>query len=125
MCTTVKDKTSADMVQVKATVQRVSIIVIVLASMILVGMTVLIGTGIDRTVMLFRQALDKITQGQISVRIKADGRDEFSQFGRSLNVFLDKLEGSITHLQESQQILRRQAANLNRRQTGRKGRRRW
>lgn len=99
LCTTVKDKTSADMVQVKATVQRVSIIVIVLASMILVGMTVLIGTGIDRTVMLFRQALDKITQGQISVRIKADGRDEFSQFGRSLNVFLDKLEGSITHLQ--------------------------
>lgn len=61
LCTTVKDKTSADMVQVKATVQRVSIIVIVLASMILVGMTVLIGTGIDRTVMLFRQALDKIT----------------------------------------------------------------
>ena len=85
--------------KVKATVQRVSIIVIVLASMILVGMTVLIGTGIDRTVMLFRQALDKITQGQIYVRIKADGRDEFSQFGRSLNVFLDKLEGSITHLQ--------------------------
>lgn len=99
LCTTVKDKTSADMTQVKATVQRASIIVIVLASMILVGMTVLIGTGIDRTVMLFRQALDKITQGQISVRIKADGRDEFSQFGRSLNVFLDKLEGSITHLQ--------------------------
>ena len=99
LCTTVKDKTSADMAQVKATVQRVSIIVIVLASMVLVGMTVLIGTGIDRTVMLFRQALDKITQGQISVRIKADGRDEFSQFGRSLNVFLDKLEGSITHLQ--------------------------
>ena len=99
LCTTVKDKTAADMAQVKATVQRASIIVIVLASMILVGMTVLIGTGIDRTVMLFRQALDKITQGQISVRIKADGRDEFSQFGRSLNVFLDKLEGSITHLQ--------------------------
>ena len=28
LCTTVKDKTSADMAQVKATVQRVSIIVI-------------------------------------------------------------------------------------------------
>jgi len=100
LCTTVKDKTSADMAQVKSTVQRASILVIVLASMVLVGMTVLIGAGIDRTVMLFRQALDKITQGQISVRIKADGRDEFSQFGRSLNVFLDKLEGSISHLQE-------------------------
>ena len=43
--------------------------------------------------MLFR------SQGSISVRIKADGRDEFSQFGRNLNGFLDKLEDSIRKLQ--------------------------
>ena len=121
LCATVKDKTSADMAQVKSTVQRGSILVIILASMVLVGMTILIGAGIDRTVMLFRQALDKITQGQISVRIKADGRDEFSQFGRSLNVFLDKLEGSIRHLQEISTNLAEEGGKLEQKANRTKG----
>ena len=80
-------------------VERLSVIVLVAASMILVGMTVLIGTGIDRSVTSFKNALDKIAQGSIFVRIRADKNDEFSQFGRNLNGFLDKLEGSIRQLQ--------------------------
>ncbi len=99
LCGVIKNMASEDMDNVKATVQRASIIVIVVAAVILVGMTTLISISIDRNVMHFRKALDKITQGRITVRIKADGKDEFSQFGRSLNVFLDKLEDSISQLQ--------------------------
>ena len=99
LCGAVKDIASDDMVRVKSTVQNASIIVVIIASIILVGLTVLIGSSIDRNVMHFRKALDKITQGKIAVRIKADGKDEFSQFGKSLNVFLDKLEDSISQLQ--------------------------
>ncbi len=99
LCGIVKDIASNDMVRVKSTVQNASIIVIIVASIILVGLTVLISSSIDRNVMHFRKALDRITQGKIAVRIKADGKDEFSQFGKSLNVFLEKLENSISQLQ--------------------------
>ena len=99
LCGIVKDIASDDMVRVKSTVQNASIIVIIIASIILVGLTVLIRSSIDRNVMHFKKALDQITQGKIAVRIKANGKDEFSQFGKSLNVFLDKLEDSISQLQ--------------------------
>ncbi len=99
LCGTVRNIASEDMIRVKSTVQNASIIVIVIASIILVGLTVLISSSIDRNVMHFKKALDRITQGKIAVRINADGEDEFSQFGKSLNVFLDKLEDSISQLQ--------------------------
>lgn len=98
LCEVIKDMASRDMAQVKSTVERLSVIVLIAASMILVGMTVLIGTGIDRSVTSFKKSLDKIAQGSISVRIRADKNDEFSQFGGNLNGFLDKLEGSIRQL---------------------------
>ena len=100
LCETIKKIASEDMEAIKGNVMRVSVIVIVLATVVLVGMTVLIGTSIDRNVVLFKKTLDKITQGRIAVRVRADGRDEFAQFGRSLNAFLDKLVGSIGKLQE-------------------------
>lgn len=99
LCGTVKEIAADDMESVQSTVQSASIIVIIIAAVILVGLTVLISTSIDRNVINFRKALDRITQGKITVRIKADGKDEFSQFGKSLNIFLDKLEDSISQLQ--------------------------
>lgn len=99
LCAAIKDMASADMVQVKATAQKASVVVIVSAAIILAGLTILISISIDKNVMHFKKALDKITQGRLAVRIQADGTDEFSQFGRSMNVFLDKLKGSISQMQ--------------------------
>lgn len=99
LCGTIKKMASDDMVHVKSAAQKVSVMVIVLAACILVGLTILISISIDKNAMHFKRALDQITQGRIAVRIHADGNDEFSQFGRSLNVFLDQLEASISRLQ--------------------------
>ncbi len=74
LCETIKKIASEDMEAIKGNVMRVSVIVIVLATVVLVGMTVLIGTSIDRNVVLFKKTLDKITQGRIAVRVRADGR---------------------------------------------------
>jgi len=98
LCEVIKDMASRDMEQTKSTVEKLSVVVLVAASMILVGMTVLIGAGIDRSVTSFKKSLDRIAQGSISVRIRADKNDEFSRFGRNLNGFLDKLEDSIGQL---------------------------
>lgn len=85
---------------VKAAVQNVSILMIIVSSVILVGMTAFISISINKNVTIFRATLSKITQGFISLRIMEDGKDEFSQFGKSLNMFLDKLQDSISHLQK-------------------------
>lgn len=98
LCGEIKDMATNDMASVKSTVEKLSIIVLVVASMVLVGMTILIGSGIDRSVTNFKKSLDQIAQGSISVRIRANKNDEFSQFGRNLNGFLDKLEDSIRQL---------------------------
>ena len=53
LCGIVKDIASDDMVRVKSTVQNASIIVIIIASIILVGLTVLISSSIVRNLMHF------------------------------------------------------------------------
>lgn len=112
LCGEIKDMATSDMARVKAIVERLSIIVLVVASMVLVGMTILIGSGIDRSVTNFKKSLDQIAQGSISVRIRATKNDEFSQFGRNLNGFLDKLEGSIRQLKGISANLAEQGTKL-------------
>lgn len=121
LCSLVKNMASKDMEDVQVSAFRVSVFVLIIAAIVLVGMTVLIGSGMDKKVMLFKKTLDKITQGRISVRIEAEGNDEFSQFGKSLNVFFDKLEGSISHLQEISANLAETGGKLERKADRTKG----
>lgn len=100
LCSSVKNIASEEAETVKSAVQNVSILMIIVSSVILVGMTALISISINKNVTIFRDTLSKITQGFISLRIMEDGKDEFSQFGKSLNMFLDKLQDSINHLQK-------------------------
>ncbi|MDE7310288.1 MAG: methyl-accepting chemotaxis protein [Eubacterium sp.] len=121
LCAAIKQMAFEDMAKVKATVQKVSVTVIAAAAIILVGMTILISNSIDKNVMHFKKALDKITQGRIAVRIKTDGTDEFSQFGQSLNVFLDKLGASISQLQGISANLAKTGDELESKAEGTKG----
>lgn len=99
-CSTIVDNVSEEMEAVKTQVSAVTIIVLIVAAVILVLFTGLISGNISKNVKAFKKTLDIIAQGKIAVRVKAGGKDEFSQFGISLNAFLDKLEESITQLQQ-------------------------
>lgn len=99
-CSTIVDNVSEEMEAVKTQVSAVTIIVLIAAAVILVLFTGLISGNISKNVKAFKKTLDVIAQGKIAVRVKAGGKDEFSQFGISLNAFLDKLEESITQLQQ-------------------------
>ncbi len=55
LCETIKATASNDMAEIKGNVMSISIIVIVLATIILIGMTMLIGMSIDRNVVLFKR----------------------------------------------------------------------
>lgn len=96
----IKQAVEKDMNATKAEAYTISIIVILVAGAVLVFITLIISAGIAGNVKNFKKTLEKIEQGKIGIRVKADNRDEFSQFGKSLNAFLDKLEQSISHLQE-------------------------
>ena len=99
-CDYVTQMVQKDMESTRASVSMISIVVIAIAASVLILITGLVSTGISRNVQAFRKTLEIIAQGKIAVRVKASGGDEFSQFGKSLNAFLDKLEDSISQLQE-------------------------
>ena len=101
----IKQNVSADMTVTKTMAYTISILVIVIAGAVLVLITLLISANIAGNVRNFKKSLEKIADGQIGVRVKVAGKDEFSQFGKSLNGFLDKLEQSISHLQEMSENL--------------------
>lgn len=96
----IKQAVEKDINATKAEAYTISIIVILVAGAVLVFITLIISAGIAGNVKNFKKTLEKIERGKIGIRVKADNKDEFSQFGRSLNAFLDKLEQSISHLQE-------------------------
>lgn len=103
---------SEDMKAVKGSVFQISALVMVITTVGMVLVTLLINKRITRNVTMFSVALSKIAQGQIGVRVKSGGGDEFSKFGRSLNDFLDKLEGSIMQLQQVSMELADSGAEL-------------
>ena len=99
LCEKVKQLALADMKAVKTSARVFSCIAFFIVAAVLALITFVIGQNISKNVNNFKEALKKIAEGKIGIRVNVVGKDEFSQFGISLNEFLDKLEGSISHLQ--------------------------
>ena len=100
LCKTIRETADKDMNEVKMRAYIITMMVILSIAIVLILITLVIGNAIDKNVKEFKNALDKIASGKIFTRVKTSGKDEFSLFGKSLNVFLDKLEVSIKHLQD-------------------------
>lgn len=98
LCDEVKQYAVADMKTVRTSAIVLSLLAIAIITVVLVLITMIIGKSINKNVNNFKEALKKIAEGKISMRVNVAGRDELSEFGTSLNEFLDKLEASIGHL---------------------------
>ena len=75
------------------------------SAVVLLFITIVISRSIDSNVKSFRKSLDKIAQGRIGIRVKQNRKDEFSQFGESINKFLDTLQHIIMELQNMSNVL--------------------
>ena len=75
------------------------------SAVVLLFITIVISRSIDSNVKSFRKSLDKIAQGRIGIRVKQNRKDEFSQFGESINKFLDTLQHIIVELQNMSNVL--------------------
>ena len=81
------------------------IVSLLASAVVLLFITIVISRSIDSNVKSFRKSLDKIAQGRIGIRVKQNRKDEFSQFGESINKFLDTLQHIIVELQNMSNVL--------------------
>ncbi len=105
ICEDIQQKVSADMEAVRKNVVVVIGTVIALTALALLAITFVISFSINNNVKSFKQSLDQIAKGKIAVRVKQNGKDEFSQFGESINSFLDNLQATIQKLQNVSSVL--------------------
>ncbi|MDD5935070.1 MAG: methyl-accepting chemotaxis protein [Clostridiales bacterium] len=115
LCVDVKRMASSNMTSVKNSMLAITISVLVLGALILIFLTIRISNRIHKSVTAFQKSLDAISEGDISVRVNNAGNDEFSNFGNSLNGFMDKLQDVIQKLQHASLLLANSGIELNER----------
>lgn len=79
--------------------------VIVIFAIILVIGTYIVTKTITRGVKSFQKSLSKIADGDLSERVNTERKDEFSQFGESINDFMDKFQEIIVDIQKMSKVL--------------------
>ncbi|MBP3753766.1 MAG: HAMP domain-containing protein [Lachnospiraceae bacterium] len=104
-CAKVQSSASENMETVRKSVSAVIMIVIILSVVILAGIVILVSTSITKSVRSFKDALEQIAAGNVSVRADDRGKDEFAEFSSSLNGFMDTLEPTIVNLKELTKVL--------------------
>ncbi len=105
VCDSIQQKVAENMEEIRKSVGVVIGTVIALTALALVAITYIISRSITNNVKSFKKSLDQIAQGKIYVRVKQNRKDEFSQFGESINGFLDNLQGTIEKLQSVSSVL--------------------
>ena len=90
---------------VKNSALLIMIVALLASAVVLSFITIVISRSIDSNVKSFRKSLDKLAQGRIGIRVKQNRKDEFSQFGESINKFLDTLQHIIVELQNMSNVL--------------------
>ena len=112
ICTSVQSAATTNMQKVTQGVRTIIIIVLIVSIAVLAAIVVLVSRSITRSVTSFEEALGKITDGNIAVRADSTGKDEFAEFSRSLNGFLDNLQGTIVKLKDVTKVLAESGASL-------------
>lgn len=98
-CNSILAMVNRNMEQVQAQTNIMIYIALTVLAVVLVIITGIIVRNVDRNVKSFRKTLEQIENGDVTVRVRQNGRDEFALFGESINKFLDKLQLTIQELQ--------------------------
>ncbi|MCR4960442.1 MAG: methyl-accepting chemotaxis protein [Lachnospiraceae bacterium] len=105
ICASIQNSANADMEKVLKSVSIVIALVLVIAVAVLAIIVVIVSRSITKSVKSFKDALEKIAAGNVSVRADHSGNDEFAEFSESLNGFMDNLEGTIVNLKDVTRVL--------------------
>lgn len=88
-------------------------IVLAGSTLLLVLLTMLISRSIQGSSRIFRKTLSGMTQGDLTVRAKTKGRDEFAIFGQYINDFLDRLSEVLKEVQYISREVRQSGEELD------------
>lgn len=111
-CAKVQSAATANMEAVKKSVSAIILAVLVVSVAILAVIVIIVSRSITKSVNSFDEALGQIAEGNVSVRANDSGNDEFAEFSRSLNGFMDNLEGTIVKLKDVTKVLAESGALL-------------
>lgn len=117
-CSSLQEKISEDLQKMQSSTTLTVIILLAVLAVVLVLITVVIVRSIEHNVKSFNKSLEQIEKGDITVRVKTSGSDEFSLFGDSINKFLDNLQKTIQELQDMSNVLATTGDELERRASG-------
>ena len=95
-----KDNINASTAAAKNSLTATIFIILLISAALLIVITIIVNRSMNQSIRNFRKTLEEITAGNLTVRAKDSGKDEFSAFGKSLNTFLEKLSGIIQNAQE-------------------------
>ena len=105
LCDEIETLAENDSKQVQKESLLKELIVLIVTAVFLILLNVLVSNRIKYSVKRFNSSLEEIERGNIFTRVDVSKQDEFSQFGKSLNCFLDILVHSIKQLQHISVIL--------------------
>lgn len=117
-CSSLQEKIGKSLQTMQVTTTYMIIALIILLAVILVLLTLVIVRSIDGNVKAFSHSLELMEKGDITVRVKTKGKDEFSIFGNNINKFLDNLQKTIQKLQEMSNVLATTGDEMEQRASG-------
>lgn len=91
----------------------VMIVVLLASAGILLAITAYISKSMNRSMKRFKDTLSKMTEGNLTVRADASGKDEFSAFGAYVNQFLEKLSDVIRSAQQISETVKQSGEELD------------
>ena len=92
LCDEIRAEIAVTVEKVRESATTLIIFVFVASAVVLFVITVIVSMGINRNVKEFKSSLDEIADGKIAIRVNQNGHDEFAEFGKSINAFLDNLQ---------------------------------
>lgn len=110
---TVRKQVEKDTESSKAELIVVMTLVLLCSTGILIVLTLLISRRMNRSIKNFKNTLSQMTEGNLTVRAKAAGKDEFSVFGAYVNQFLEKLSEVIHSAQKVSQNVKESGIELD------------
>lgn len=91
ICDELKDTIESGTEKTKSLLVVIIFSVILLGALVIGGIALLVVKGLKKNITNFKTTLEGISNGNLTIRATSKGNDEFSEFGRYLNHFADKL----------------------------------
>lgn len=113
LTSTVRKQVEADTESSKVQLVIIMIVVLLVSAALILVITAYISKSMNRSIKRFKDTLSQMTEGNLTVRASAKGKDEFSVFGAYVNEFLERLSEVIQSAQQISETVKQSGEELD------------